>query len=97
MLLDRDRTIGGLALLRVPHGKDWQVLDILDSAIEYLKQGAPVEPEEFNIVDEETGRLVSVVRYCGKCTRKLDDKKDFCPHCGTRIKGGQPSGMRGND
>ena len=85
MLLDRDQVIGGLRLIKVAFMKDAEVLDIIDSAVFYLKADAPVEPEEHEVYDEDTGRLVCVMRYCGKCTHKLSDK-DFCPHCGKPVK-----------
>ena len=85
MLLDRDRTIGGLAIMKVGF-VDFEIQDIFDSAIEYLKQDAPVEPEEHEVRDYDTGELLSIERFCGNCTRLLDDKKDFCPHCGKKIK-----------
>ena len=84
MLLDRDRTIGGLAILKVGFA-DMEIQDILDSAIEYLKEDSPVEPEEHEVRDYDTGRLVAVERFCGYCTRRLSEKP-FCPHCGKRVK-----------
>lgn len=86
MMLDRDRTIGGLELLKVPFMKDMEVQDILDSAIQMLKEDAPVEPEEHEVRDYDTGELICVERFCGGCTRRLDGKKSFCPHCGRKVK-----------
>lgn len=85
MMLDRDRTIGGLAIMKVGF-VDMEIQDIFDSAIEYLKQDAPVEPEEREVRDYETGELLSVERFCGYCTRLLDPQKKFCPHCGKKVK-----------
>ena len=84
MILDRDQVIGGLRLLKVPFMKDAEILDIIDSAIFYLKADAPVEPEILEVRDDDTGYL-TIVKYCGKCTHKLSDK-DFCPHCGKQVK-----------
>ena len=86
MILDRDQVIEGLRLLKVPFMKDAEILDIIESAVFYLKVDAPVEPEEHEVYDEDTGRLVCVMRYCGKCMHKLSDK-DFCPHCGKKVAG----------
>ena len=85
MLLDRDRTIGGLAIMKVGF-VDMEIQDIFDSAIEYLKQDAPVEAEEYEVRDYDTGELLSVERFCGSCTRLLDPRKNFCPHCGKKVK-----------
>ena len=85
MLLDRDRTIGGLAIMKVGF-VDMEIQDIFDSAIEYLKQDAPVEAEEHEVRDYDTGELLSVERFCGSCTRLLDPWKNFCPHCGKKVK-----------
>lgn len=87
MILDRDQVIGGLTLLKVPFKKDPEILDVLESAAFYLKADAPVECEEADVYDEETGRLLYRARYCGKCTHMLTEK-DFCPHCGKKVKGG---------
>lgn len=86
MMLDRDRTIGGLELLKVPFMNDMEVLDIFESAIEYLKQDAPVEAEEHEVRDYDTGKLITVERFCGRCTRWLDNRAKFCPHCGKTVK-----------
>lgn len=86
MKLDRDRVIGALAIMKVTFMNDMEILDILDSAIEYLKEDAPVEPEEYDLRDNDTGKLLSVERFCGYCTRMLDEKKPFCPHCGKKVK-----------
>ena len=85
MILDRDQVIDWLRLKKASFMKDEEALDIIDSAIFYLKSDAPVEPEEHEVYDEDTGRLVCVMRYCGKCMHKLSDK-DFCPHCGKQVK-----------
>jgi len=84
MMLDRDCVIGGLEILKVGFA-DMEIQDILDSAIEYLKQDAPVEAEEFEVRDYDTGELMSIERFCGYCTRMLSDKP-FCPHCGRKVK-----------
>ena len=86
MIFDRDRTIGGLRLLKVPFQNDPEILDIIESAVFYLKSDAPVECETYNVVDEDTGRVLSVERFCGKCTHRIPDGKDFCPHCGKKVK-----------
>ena len=84
MILDRDQVIGGLRLLKVPFMKDAEIMDIIDSAVFYLKADAPVEPEIVKVRDADTGHL-TIVKFCGKCTHKLSDK-DFCPHCGKQVK-----------
>ena len=86
MMLDRDRTIGCLSIMKVTFMHDMEVLDIIDSAIEYLKQDAPVEAEEHEVRDYDTGELITVERFCGNCTRLLDEKKNFCPHCGKKVR-----------
>ena len=84
MILDRDKVIDGLRLLKVPFMKDAEVLDIIESAVFSLKADAPVEPEVVEVRDDDTGHL-TIVKFCGKCTHKLSDK-DFCPHCGKPVK-----------
>ena len=84
MLLDRDRVIGALSIMKVPFMNDMEVQDILDSAIQMLKDGAPVEPEEHEIRDSDTGELLTIARYCGVCGGPLDNQKRFCAHCGRR-------------
>ena len=86
MMLNRDRVIGGLELIKVPFMKDMEIQDILDSAIQMLKDDAPIEPEEHEVRDYDTGKLISIERFCGSCTRLLDKKKKFCPHCGRSVK-----------
>ena len=72
--------------MKVPFMKDMEVQDILDSAIQMLKDDAPIEPEEYEVRDADTGELLSVKMFCGNCTRLLDEKKNFCPHCGKQVK-----------
>ena len=86
MMLDRDRVIGALSIMKVTFMRDMEVQDILDSAIQMLKDDAPVEPEEHEVRDYDTGKLMAVERFCGHCTRKLSGKP-FCPHCGKKVKG----------
>ena len=85
MMLDRDRVIGGLSIMKVPFMKDMEIQDILDSAIQMLIDDAPVEPEEHELRDYDTGRFIKIERFCGHCTRMLSDKP-FCPHCGKKVK-----------
>lgn len=85
MLLDRDRVIGALSIMKVSFMNDMEVQDILDSAICMLKEDAPVEPEEHEVRDYDTGKLITVERFCGHCTRILSTKP-FCPHCGRKVK-----------
>lgn len=85
MILGRDQTIDGLLLLKVPFMKDAEVLDIIESAVFYLKADSPAEPEVLEVRDDDTGHL-TIERFCGKCTRELSDK-DFCPHCGKKVAG----------
>lgn len=85
MILDRDQVIGGLRLIKVAFMKDAEVLDIIESAVFYLRADAPVEPEIVEVRDNDTGHL-TIVKFCGKCTHKLSDK-GFCPHCGKKVAG----------
>lgn len=85
MIFDRDRTIDGLRLMRTTSIQDAETMDVIESAIFYLRADAPVECETIDIVDADTGKLLCVERFCGKCTHKLIDK-DFCPHCGKQVK-----------
>jgi len=70
--------------MKVQFMKDMEMQDVLDSAVRMLKDDAPVEPEELDIRDSDTGDL-TVVRFCGYCTRSLGDKP-FCQHCGKKVK-----------
>ena len=71
--------------MKVPFMNDMEVQDILDSAIQMLKDDAPVEPEEHEVRDYETGDLITVERFCGHCGRLLPDKP-ICFHCGKKVK-----------
>lgn len=83
-MLDRDRVIGALSIMKVPFMNDMEVQDILDSAIQMLKDDAPVEPEELVVRDADTGEA-TITRFCGNCTRLLGNKQ-FCHYCGKKVK-----------
>ena len=85
MILDRDQVIGGLRLMKTMFTKDAEIMDVIESAMLYLKMDAPVEPEVLEVRDDDTGYL-TIVKFCGKCTHKLSDK-DFCPYCGKKVAG----------
>ena len=86
MILDRDQVIGGLRLMKTMFTKDAEIMDVIESAMLYLKVDAPVECETVDVVDYETGKYLYTAQYCGKCTHKLSDK-DFCPYCGKKVAG----------
>lgn len=84
--LTREEVIDYLQVLKSPQMRGYPIDDIIDNAIEYLTEDAPIEAEVHDIVDYDTGRFIVTEYFCGNCHRLLSDNKKFCKHCGKKVK-----------
>ena len=78
---DLNRTIGGLAVLKVGYMGFPEAQQILDDGIALLKEREPVGPYVERDID-----LESWYYGCGNCLFAIDYKDKFCRHCGRAVK-----------
>lgn len=77
--MEREKVIGGLQLLKVPFRKDQQVMEILDGAIELLRE-KEVQPE----MEGDPGNGYWMV--CDACHGLIRKPDIYCRGCGGRIR-----------
>ena len=77
-MMDINKTIGGLALLKVAFMNKNEEKEILDNAIRLLKR---MEPQEMEI--EGGGPTWWYV--CPECHGAIESADHFCRHCGQAV------------
>ena len=88
--MDRNRTIGGLALLKVAFMGREEETAILDSAIEMLKEQEPVKVYHLHGTKVTMHEEIVFTDECGNCYGYLLKPWKACPICGKKVKWDEP-------
>ena len=90
------------AFIRNPHTEDYVpyvhyedmvkcVSNMPTADVRENVKGEWVEEPFMYDVDSKGRPMMSISIYCSACKEEVDEKTNFCPHCGAEMRSSQPS------